>query len=1108
MRPVHLQSPSTLYTQLVEQMLGFHLSSQIKAAPCVVIIGHHLNTLENWAQDILFFQKNYFRQTPHTIHLLSVLEDAHTSSKHFDHYCDTLTALTALKNTELLAPIVLLTTPQALLQKLPTPEQLSAQELKIHTGQTLDFKAFTQELTHRLGYDHEALCEAPGQFSVRGGLVDIYPLNASTPYRIDFFGSEIESIRTFDPTTQRSQDSVPELIVAGSQEMLQSRPTTYIWDYLPASIHWIFHEPHKLELNFPEYFQHPEYIASNIVTFQNLLDQRARCNDHWLGLQSLDTSSDFFKHAHIIPTQYETLASYRSFIPTSSIGIERFTLEQSARAHFLKTILDLDTQGFDIHIVVCNEGEKERLYEILKDNACLQLRYTLHLGQLSRGFILKEDKRCVFVTSGEIFGRTKQPVLPHKRRKLREKTQVDQLLDFSELAHGDYLVHINHGVCIYRGLQKMDVRGHMEELISVEFDNQLTLHVRLHEAHLLSRYVGLSKVSPKLGRIGTSTWEKTRQAAEKATLDLAGELLHVQAERDQTQGHAFGQDTHWQQEFESSFIHKETPDQLLAIQATKADMESQKPMDRLICGDVGFGKTEVAIRAAFKAAMDGKQVAVLVPTTVLAQQHFNTFKERMAEYPIVVELLCRFRTPKQQQAICQQLVAGEIDIIVGTHSLLSAKVQFKNLGLLIIDEEHRFGVRQKETIKHMRKLVDVLSMSATPIPRTLHMALVGARDLSVIETPPSNRLPIQTIVQHYDPSLVQKAIAFELERNGQVFYLHNKIETIYEVAARIQTMFPDIRIGVGHGQMEEKELETVMTAFVQGQFEVLVCTTIIESGLDIPNANTIIIEGADRFGLAQLYQIRGRVGRFHQQAYAYLLLHRHTQLLDEAHKRLMALKNYNQLGAGFKIAMRDLELRGAGNILGAQQSGHIVGVGFDLYCQLLKQSIARIKGEPTASFIRAYVRLDFVTIGELADAPSVPDSNKHFPSIEASIPRHYIEETRLRIDFYRRLATAENLEAIQKIQQELIDRFGPYPQPTQTLLTITEIRCLAQDQGIMAVETDADRLLCTWAHPTKREFLKLGNYFPRLTKTEPSLRLKEIKDFIQFIVPATYAKKR
>jgi transcription-repair coupling factor (superfamily II helicase) len=750
-------------------------------------------------------------------------------------------------------------------------------------------------------------------------------------------------------------------------------------------------------------------------------------------------------------------------------------------------------------------------------------------------------KGLVLVTETELFGRQRprRPgVTSAQRRLTARRAQVDQLLDFSELVEGDYVVHLQHGIAHYRGLARVEHADGVNEVISLEFDDGVTLHVPLQESHLISRYVGLGKTRPQLGRVGSGRWEKTRRAAELATIDLAAELLRVQAAREARPGHAFEPDNTWQKEFEASFPFTETRDQLRAIAETKADMERPRPMDRLICGDVGFGKTEVAIRAAFKAVQSGRQAALLVPTTVLAQQHLNTFRERMAGYPVNIEMVSRFRTRAEQNKIIAATAAGQVDILIGTHRLLQKDIAFRELGLVIIDEEQRFGVKHKETLKAMRATVDVLSMSATPIPRTLYMAMTGARDMSVIETAPVNRHPVQTIVKTYDEKIVSEAIRHEIRRGGQVFYLHNRVQTIDLVAARLRELLPDLDIGVGHGQMGEKDLERVMTDFVAGKYHVLVCTTIIESGLDIPNCNTIIIEGADRFGLSQLYQLRGRVGRFKHQAYAYLLLHRHTQLVEITRQRLNALRAHNQLGAGFRIAMRDLELRGAGNLLGPQQSGHIAGVGFELYCQLLRQSVARLKGEKQAAAIRATVKLDFVYVGEAEEGFSILDSrfsigelplpsasgaaapqsrienrkSKIPPSsyaaikaaedaasdivplapIQARIPISYIAETRLRIDLYRRLALTDSPAALKEIENDLRDRFGPIPGEVRALLLVTEIRIRAEQKNILSVETENTRLKCLRNTGKRDDFIMHGARFPRLSAPKPLSRLREI----------------
>jgi transcription-repair coupling factor (superfamily II helicase) len=626
--------------------------------------------------------------------------------------------------------------------------------------------------------------------------------------------------------------------------------------------------------------------------------------------------------------------------------------------------------------------------------------------------------------------------------------------------------------------------------------------VPVTEAHLVSKYVGVGKVRPPLNTLGGRRWNKAKEQAERAVRDVAAELLQIQAVRESQAGHAFPADVPWQREFEGSFIFEETPDQLRAIGETKSDMERPKPMDRLICGDVGFGKTEIAIRAAFKAVMGGKQVAVLVPTTVLAQQHFNTFRERMADYPVRIELLSRFRTHREQQHVVRDLAAGAVDIVIGTHRLIQSDIVFKELGLVVIDEEQRFGVLHKEKFKRLRTLVDVLTLSATPIPRTLYLALTGARDMSTIQTPPHDRLPVETIVVQYDERVIRDAIQRELNRGGQVFFLHNRVMTIETMRSKLQTLVPHARIVVGHGQMESDELEEVMTKFVNGEADVLLSTTIIESGLDIPNANTIIIDRADRFGLSDLYQLRGRVGRYKHQAYAYLLLPRHVSLLTDVRKRISAIRQYSTLGSGFKIAMRDLEIRGAGNLLGSEQSGHITAVGFELYCQLLKQSVAVLKGEKVKPRIEISMKLDFISLNSVESGRTgspLPAADGHDDGAHgvtrpttASLPHNYVTEPQHRVEIYRKLAQANEKSALDNLQKELRDRFGPLPPAVELLLQVAELKILASEKAVSAIEVKDDKLMLT----RHGDFITLGGKFPRLTKKQASARLKEIKKLL------------
>ena len=1042
-----------------------------------------------------------------------------------DRICERLVVMRSLLSKRRTTRVIV-STPEAILGPCPSRESFENQQVELTSGKNYSFKELIDTLVQDFDYDAEALCEYPGQIATRGGLIDVYPYDANQPYRLDFFGDTLESIRSFDPTSQRTEDSVSKITLsaAGTLETLQASDGNFIRFLKDAPVVWILEEPSQLVTDHPMRFSNEKPTDNNIRNFNNLFERPESKDDRRIGICLVDTQPMLFNEALRVELSTEPVADYRSYAETVESGMDRFESEQSALARFEKTLADwVKKERLMLYFTAASEGDAQQIERNLADNsATSKLKPHYLQGTLAGGFIckrnpgwlpLKQTKNSagiVLVTENEYFGRQRRRVKRLRERARPTISQVDQLLDFSELTDGDPLVHLQHGVCLFRGLSKIEMHGGFKEMITVEFAEQMTLHVPLNESHLLTRYVTLTKARPKLNKIGNSAWEKTRKEAEIATLDYASELLSLHAKRSRHSGFAFPEDHPWQATFERAFPFTETPDQLSAIEATKADMEADQPMDRLICGDVGFGKTEVALRAALKAVLAGKQIALLAPTTVLCQQHFNTFCERMAPYPIIIDSVSRFRSAKQNRETLASLATGRIDVIVGTHRLLSKDVHFQDLGLLVVDEEQRFGVRQKERIKQISIDVDILTLSATPIPRTLYMAMAGARSMSVIETPPADRKPIKTIVKSYSLELVKSAIQAETDRGGQVFYLHNRVATIESVAHQICEMHPRLRIAVGHGQMEKDQLETIMTRFVAGEYDVLVCTTIIESGIDIPNCNTLIIEGADRFGLAQLYQIRGRVGRFKRQAYAYLLLHQHARLVDQAQKRLNTLKQHNQIGAGFRIAMRDLELRGAGNLLGSQQSGHIAGVGFELYCQLLKQSVSRLKGEPGADRIRADVKLDFVTSGNGVFKPARTSGSFSFAAIkeaeynqtsdqiiEATLPVDYISESRLRIDFYRRLALASSLEIVQEIAEELADRFGKLPDSTQRLVKISEIRILAEKAGVRRVENEKERLICRLAQPDgKEEFLKSGTRFPRLSAKDPDKKLLEVQKFL------------
>jgi transcription-repair coupling factor (superfamily II helicase) len=1117
---------------------------QQQPAPVWLVIAEELRLAEQLAEDIMLFHAAAEGPRPLEVRVFpESLADSRDQREAFTASSDRLTVLSRLRATrsittfgdQRLPSLVVATTPTALLQSVPALEEFIGKEISLARGQRQPFQGLIEQL-RAFDYDSEAVCEAPGQYAVRGGIIDVYPVTATQPCRLDFFGDVIEEIRVFDPVTQRSGGPVERLLLSASPRLAvlagRGPSTAGLAEYLGPLTHLVFIEPAVLEETFSLVAR--ESPAEPASALEPILARAVAA----FGVSDLDEASALFDGAGSEQTwDTESLVHHRRYPEDALVAQERLQAEEEARRQFLQQAARWQREGYTLVFAVAKDGEEQRMREILRaDPGLKELRPQFLRGTINEGFKItfREGASCrnllagdirsaiasklaptveptglVLVTETEIFGRQRQRRPGLHRRAVATPSQIDQLLDFSELVEGDFVVHLQHGIAHYRGLAKLETTDGVREVISLEFDDQVTLHVPLQESHLISRYVGLAKTRPQLGRIGTGRWEKTRTAAERATLDLAAQLLEIQARRAAQPGHGFAPDTAWQREFETSFAFTETPDQLRAITDTKADMEQSRPMDRLICGDVGFGKTEVAIRAAFKAVMDGRQVAVLVPTTVLAQQHLNTFRERMAGYPVAIEMLSRFRSRQEQRQILAAAARGGIDILIGTHRLIQRDVGFKDLGLVVIDEEQRFGVKHKEVFKQWRAHVDMLSMSATPIPRTLYLALTGARDLSVIETPPADRHPIQTIVKTYDEKLVVDAVRHEIRRGGQVFYLHNRVLTIAGVAQRLRELLPDLSIAVGHGRMDEGELERVMTDFVAGRHQVLVCTTIIESGLDIPNCNTILIEGADRFGLSQLYQLRGRVGRFRHQAYAYLLLHRHARLMDIARQRLNAVRQHNQLGAGFRIAMRDLELRGAGNLLGPEQSGHIVGVGFELYCQLLRQSIARLKGDHTAAAIRAGVKLDFVFAGEgesTADRRRYEDGYTvlrdaelaagECPKIQARIPFAYIGETRLRIDVYRRLALVENPARLRAIAAELRDRFGRFGDEVRALLLITEIRLRAEQKRVLTVETVGNRLKCLRRSRQHDDFIMPGKRFPRLTALRPLLRLREIVAFL------------
>ncbi|HET9418898.1 MAG TPA: transcription-repair coupling factor [Chthoniobacterales bacterium] len=953
---------------------------------------------------------------------------------------------------------LIVATRASLQQPAPKPGLLAAgfMPLRRGTAQSMD------DLLNRLasaGYERVPQVTTRGHFAVRGGIVDLFSWQRALPVRVEFFGDAVESLREFDIDTQTSvrELSAADILLGAPEEQ-----TGKVADYVAADHFTIDIEP---EADSSAQLQISEgWIEQGVEDFSGALQ------DCELG----------------------------------EFAIGDLAIAEAKRAQFLTRVEQWRSAQAKIVIYFQTEGEIERFRELLGGERALA-DVDLVEGMLARGFCFPAAN-LVVLSAAELFGR----FAAHTRRRLRRAERHRAQIDFSELAQGDLVVHLEHGVGRFLGLRKfvvgqaphlpdadgtklastalaLQAQQQPQEVLVLEFADQAKLYVPLEQAYLVSRYVGVGKKSPPLSSLGDAKWARAKRNAAASVFDYAGKMLTVQAERETSPGHAFGPDTKWQTEFERSFPFRETPDQLKAIVEAKIDMEKPRPMDRLICGDVGFGKTEVAIRAAFKAVMDGKQVAVLAPTTVLAQQHFEVFRQRMLDYPVRIEMLSRFRTQSEQNKILQLLREGGVDIVIGTHRLISGDLVFRDLGLVVIDEEQRFGVLHKEKFKELFKLVDVLTLSATPIPRTLYLSLVGVKDMSTIETPPLNRLPVETVVCAYDERIIRDAIKRELERQGQVFFLHNRVQTIERARDRIVDLCPEARVEIGHGQMDADKLEAVMARFVAGKTDVLVCTTIIESGLDIPNANTIIIDRADRFGLADLYQLRGRVGRAEHKAYAYLLLPRELMTVGAARKRINAIKQYSSLGAGFRIAMRDLEIRGAGSILGTAQSGHIMAVGFELYCQLLKQAVAQRKGEKLRLRLDVDLRLDFVATNEAEFAQLGPER-----CVPAFIPSSFIAETTLRIQAYRHIAEITTPEQLQRLRREWRDRFGAFPSAAENLFLLAEIKLAAAKSDISRVEVREDKLMLT----RRGDFILVAGKFPRLVAAGLAQRLREILELI------------
>lgn len=931
----------------------------------------------------------------------------------FDHYNHEslgarLSTLEALADK---SPRIVVAHCTALLRNFPAPGKFHNQRVTVELGDSLDFNNLIAHLIDELAFVRESRVEHPGEMCVRGGIIDLFPISAPAPYRIEFWGDTVESIRRFDPDTQRSIGNVngvhiyPQEVEAPVHED-EPAPKASLLAYLKQDARLVLDEPDRMKKHLEE-----------IMTKE--LDE----DEHIWPI--IEKAVKPFKQVRLVSVggQYENLVELDARSPESFKG------DLKAFKEFL---IDLQNgkpaPSAPTVIYSCDsESQTSRISDIFADEEIDQS--CLHVATLGlhNGFAFREANLHLF-TDHQFYGRAKRLKLPQKRFKGLTPRQL------KHLNIGDYVVHVDFGIGIFRGLKKISVHGHERECLQIEYRDRDMVYVKIERMDRVTKYSSREGATPQLSKLGSPEWQRLKSRTKKKIKDIAKDLIDIYAKRKSQPGIAFTDDTLWQRELEASFPYEDTPDQVTATHEVKQDMESPRPMDRLICGDVGFGKTEIAVRAAFKAVLSGKQVAVLVPTTILAYQHYNTFRERLENFPVEIEMLSRFRTPAESRKIIQKLTTGDIDIVIGTHRLLSKDVQFKDLGLLIVDEEHRFGVTHKEKLKKMRATIDVLTLTATPIPRTLQFSLMGARDMTHINTPPKDRLPIITEILPFNKPYIREAILRELDRSGQVFFVHNRVRTIDRVADMVRAMVPEANVAVAHGQMSERDLEKVMVDFMNRKYEILVSTMIIESGLDMPNVNTIIVNRADKLGLAQLYQLRGRVGRSYQRAYAYFIIPPIETLTDEAMKRLRAIEEFSDIGAGAQLAMRDLEIRGAGNLLGAEQTGFIDTLGFDLYNKILDEAVHELKEEALPATEK---RFDVETQVDM--------------DFDAYLPEDYVTSGSERVDIYRRMTDAASFAQIQEISAELQDRFGRLPDPVQNLLDFLAIRILGKQLGLRKV---------------------------------------------------------
>ncbi len=980
-------------------------------------------------------------------------------------------------------PLVLVAPAEALLSRLQSPDDFRSGKLLLAPGVQIDMDELARRLTG-LGYQRESMVDTPGSFACRGGLADIFPIGWSRPVRLDFFDLDIESVRYFDPDTQRSAEVCSQTLELFPCRLSNVRDS--LLSYLPEDTRLLLDEPALCERSLRDAEKERMLYLDDLVAAHRLsaADMKSLAADHFPAQQLIDQLNGL-PYASFSDIPGRSALYQRQHIDVTAREIPAYTGQMQL---FANDLAGWRRRGCRIFFCASSSVRAERLRAILADYDYPEA--AISVCALSRGFEYP-DGRLTVITEKELLGQ-------EAKSRRAPKANRSNMEAFVELQPGDFVVHTTHGIGRFTGIERVSAGGTTADYLKIEYAAGDKLFIPVEQMHLVQKYIGNDAAAPRLNRLGSGQWARVKAKVKASVQDMADELLKLYAEREKARGFAFSPDNTWQREFEDAFAYEETDGQLRALADIKRDMESSRPMDRLLCGDVGYGKTELAMRAAFKAAQDSKQTAMLAPTTLLAEQHYNTFCRRFRDYPIKIVLLNRFVSAKKQKEVLEEVATGRADILIGTHRLLSKDVKFANLGLLIVDEEQRFGVAHKESIKKMRGSVDVLTLSATPIPRTLHMSLAGIRDMSVINTPPRDRLPVQTYVTEHHPRLLKKAIERELSRGGQVYYIYNNVRDIEEKRRQLQELAPDARILVAHGQMSETQIKPVMGSFLAGEADILLCTTIAEAGLDIPNVNTLIVEDADHFGLAQLYQLRGRVGRANRQAFAYFTYQPNKLLKDDARKRLAAIRDFTQLGAGFKIAMRDLEIRGAGNLLGPEQHGHIAAVGFDLYCKLVNEAVSAGLNPQDST----------------PDAAALPEMKLDL-GVSAYLPDEYIPETAIKFEVYNKLAACRSSEEIAQLRAELIERFGQPPRPAANLFRLLALRNTGQGLGLNALLVQESTLTLNFGgrnplsgqallslsekYARRLKFSNHKSFIIRLTlqKREEADRLQEITDFLQ-----------